>query len=536
MKQMQPVSGSRDVVIVGSGHNGLIAAAYLAAAGKSVLVLERGSQFGGATISRQVFPDYEAWLSRYSYLVSLLPDQIVSDLRLNFRTLRRRVSSYTPWHDARGRQRGLLLFPDDQQRSRESMEELPGGAEEWRGYLKFTALQSELAALIAPSFLQPLQTRQQFQQQLRTKEQCEAWDGFVERPLGEAIERYLLTDTVRGLVMTDGKIGVLAGPHDADLLQNRCFLYHICGNGTGEWRVPEGGMRALTGALMQRCMEAGVELYTESPAVRVEPGTKWHRVTWLHEGREYGIDAGAVLLNAGPRTTASLLGQTWQATDRDEGSVIKINMLLQRLPRLKDRDVSAQDAFAGTLHIDEGYAQMLDSYRLAVAGQIPDPVPGEIYCHTLTDPSILSPALQAAGFHTLTLFGLDMPWRLFEESHDQRRQLVLSRYLDGLNRLCAEPIQDCLARDASGSMCLEIHTPQDLQHELDLDRGNIFHNQPSWFFTDDVAVAGRRGVETEWPGIYLAGSSAVRGGAISGIPGYHAARCVLEGQGGSYRG
>jgi phytoene dehydrogenase-like protein len=171
-----------------------------------------------------------------------------------------------------------------------------------------------------------------------------------------------------------------------------------------------------------------------------------------------------------------------------------------------------------------------------VAGQIPDPVPGEIYCHTLTDPSILSPALQAAGFHTLTLFGLDMPWRLFEESHDQRRQLVLSRYLDGLNRLCAEPIQDCLARDASGSMCLEIHTPQDLQHELDLDRGNIFHNQPSWFFTDDVAVAGRRGVETEWPGIYLAGSSAVRGGAISGIPGYHAARCVLEGQGGSYRG
>jgi phytoene dehydrogenase-like protein len=336
--------------------------------------------------------------------------------------------------------------------------------------------------------------------------------------------------------MTDGKIGVLAGPHDTDLLQNRCFLYHICGNGTGEWRVPEGGMRALTGALMQRCMEAGVELCTESPAVRVEPGTKWHRVTWLHEGREYGIDAGAVLLNAGPRTTASLLGQTWQAADRDEGSVIKINMLLQRLPRLKDRDVSAQDAFAGTLHIDEGYAQMLDSYRLATAGQIPDPAPGEIYCHTLTDPSILSPALQAAGFHTLTLFGLDMPWRLFEDAHDQRRQLVLSRYLDGLNRLCAEPIQDCLARDASGSMCLEIHTPQDLQHELDLDRGNIFHNQPSWFFTDDVAVAGRRGVETEWPGIYLAGSSAVRGGAISGIPGYHAARCVLEGQGGSGRG
>lgn len=102
---MQSISGSRDVVIVGSGHNGLVAAAYLAAAGKSVVVLERSSAAGGAAVSKRVFPEYDAWLSRYSYLVSLLPDQIVRDLRLNFRTLRRRVSSYTPWRDDLGRQR-----------------------------------------------------------------------------------------------------------------------------------------------------------------------------------------------------------------------------------------------------------------------------------------------------------------------------------------------------------------------------------------------------------------------------------------------
>jgi phytoene dehydrogenase-like protein len=158
---MQSISGSRDVVIVGSGHNGLVAAAYLAAAGKSVLVLERSSVAGGAAVSKRVFPDHDAWLSRYSYLVSLLPDQIVRELGLNFRTLRRRVSSYTPWRDGAGRHRGLLLFPDDLQRSRESMSELPGGAAEWLGYLEFGRLQSELAALVAPSFLQPLQTRQQ---------------------------------------------------------------------------------------------------------------------------------------------------------------------------------------------------------------------------------------------------------------------------------------------------------------------------------------------------------------------------------------
>ncbi|MFM7866609.1 MAG: FAD-dependent oxidoreductase, partial [Planctomycetaceae bacterium] len=113
---------------------------------------------GGAAVSKRVFPEYDAWLSRYSYLVSLLPDQIVRDLRLNFRTLRRRVSSYTPWRDDAGRQRGLLLFPDDMQRSRDSMCELPGGAEEWRGYQTFCRLQAELAALVAPSFMQPLQS------------------------------------------------------------------------------------------------------------------------------------------------------------------------------------------------------------------------------------------------------------------------------------------------------------------------------------------------------------------------------------------
>ncbi|MFN9289025.1 MAG: phytoene desaturase family protein [Planctomyces sp.] len=525
---MQSISGSRDVVIVGSGHNGLVAAAYLAAAGKSVLVLERSPVAGGAAVSQRVFPDHDAWLSRYSYLVSLLPDQIVRELGLNFRTLRRRVSSYTPWRDGAGRQRGLLLFPDDLQRSRESMSELPGGAAEWQSYLEFGRLQSELATVVAPSFLQPLQTRQQFLRQLQTADQRRAWDSFVERPLGEVIERCFRTDVVRGLVMTDGKIGVLASPHDENLLQNRCFLYHVCGNGTGEWRVPEGGMRSLTGALLSRCRAAGAEVLTESPAVQIEPGPRWHRVTFQQDGRECGVDAEYVLLNAGPRTAARLLGQNYQSQPADEGSVIKINMLLRRLPRLLDQGVLARDAFAGTFHVDEGYEQMLQSWKAAVSGEIPNPAPGEIYCHTLTDASILSPQLQAEGYHTLTLFGLDMPWRLFEHDHDARREAVLQRYQAGMNPMCAEPFEDCLARSAGGELCLEMHTPQDLQSELDLDSGNIFHNQPSWFFAETGELSGQRGVETPWSRIYLAGSAALRGGAISGIPGYHAARCVLE--------
>jgi phytoene dehydrogenase-like protein len=150
-----------------------------------------------------------------------------------------------------------------------------------------------------------------------------------------------------------------------------------------------------------------------------------------------------------------------------------------------------------------------------------------MYCHTLTDDSILSPELRQRGYHTLTLFGLDMPYRLFAHDHDSRREQVKQLYLAGLNRICAEPFEDCLARDKDGKLCIEIKTPQDLERDVDLDLGNIFHNALSWFFTDDPEQVGKWGVETPHPRIYRAGASALRGGAVSGIPGRNAAMCVL---------
>ena len=117
MNNPQVLKSRYDVVIVGSGHNGLIAAAYLAGAGKSVLVLERNNYLGGATTSHRVFPDYDAQLSRYAYLISLLPNQIIQDLGLSFETRRRRTASFTPYTDAHGIARGLVVSKVDDQRS-----------------------------------------------------------------------------------------------------------------------------------------------------------------------------------------------------------------------------------------------------------------------------------------------------------------------------------------------------------------------------------------------------------------------------------
>lgn len=519
-----PKKAHYDAVIIGSGHNGLVAAAYLAKAGKSVLVMERNATLGGATASQQVFPDYEAYLSRYSYLVSLFPQQIIDDLGLRFETKQRTTASFTPYND---NSRGLVISNVDESRSRESMREMTGSDEDWADYQHLMAMEGALAKKVWPTLLKPLIVRGSMEKTMTTDLEREAWRSFIEEPLGYVLERYAQHDALRGLLLTDGKIGVFTHAHDPSLLQNRCFLYHVIGGGNGEWKVPVGGMRSVVNSLLDVCLGHGVEFIVNAMATQVTTGHPRHAVDYSVEGNPAAVSCEYVLVNAGPRTFARLFDLPYGPDPKDEGSVVKINMLLRRLPKVRAEGVSSEEAFAGSFHIDEGYSQMAKSYAAAGRRKIPNPAPGEMYCHTLTDPSILSPELQAAGYHTLTLFGLDMPYRLFTSDHDTRRDAVLKLYLEGLDRICAEPFVDCLALDRDGKPCVEIKTPQDLEKEIDLDQGNIFHNALSWPFTTKRNAVGSWGVETEFKRVYIAGASAMRGGAVSGIPGHNAARAIL---------
>jgi len=521
------VESHYDAVVVGGGHNGLVAAAYLARAGQSVLVLERGESFGGAAASKAIFPGLDARISRYSYLVSLLPSAIVVDLGLRFASRRRAIASCTPY-DRNGEASALLMSNVDEARSAASFQARAGAAD-WRGYQALADSRQALASRIWPSLLRPLQSRARWTASLETTTERAAWDAFVERPLGEVIERSVQDDLVRGLLFTDAKIGILTHPHDPTLLQNRCFLVHVTGQGTGEWQVPVGGMGALADTLVASAREAGARLIKLATVESIHPGSPRHTVGLRLAGddREFAIEATRVLVNAGPRVFARLLGQPWVSRSADEGSVCKVNLLLRRLPRLR-ADVEASDAFCGTFHVDESYSGMQNSYQQAAAGQIPERPPFELYCHTLTDPSILSPALREAGYHTLTLFGLDAPYKLFEADHDETRAELLRHYVRALNAHLAEPIEDCLAVDAEGNACVEVKTPRDLERELTMDRGNIFHGELSWFFADEADLEGSWGVETPYERIYRCGSSATRGGGVSGIPGHSAARRIFE--------
>ena len=517
-----------DVIIVGGGHNGLIAANYLAMAGLDVIVVEKKEELGGASVSTRIFPEFDARISRYAYLISLLPNQILDDLQINFKTLRRRTASFTPYLDCRGNQTGLLFSNEDSNVSYRSFIERTGSESEWGRLQKFYELQRAIAGVVWPTLTEPLESRESFLQRLINTDQRQAWDWFVDRPIGGAIEHFIDDDLIRGLVMTDAKIGVFTHPHDESLIQNRCFLYHIIGRGTGEWQVPAGGMGGLIEGLTQSALKRRVTLLTNAHVTNIIPGDSCHSVRVRSDDQEITIDALRVVINASPQRASTMLNRAWHPVSTDEGSVVKINMLLERLPKIKSGSVSNVDAFAGSLHINEGYQQMVDSFASAQSGIVPKPAPCEVYCHTLTDLSILSESLQSRGFHTMTLFGLDAPYRLFTENNESCKEAFLKSYFEGLDSICDESFASCLARDSSGRPCIEVKSALDLEEELGLDQGNIFHNSLSWFFTDDSEMAGTWGVETDIDRIYNCGSSAMRGGAVSGIPGHNAAKRIFE--------
>src|SRR3954468_24765974 len=317
-----------DVVILGAGHNGMVAAAYLTRAGLSVLLLEKNDYIGGATTSQQVFPDFDAHLSRYAYLVSLFPEKIIRDLELNLELRRRATGSFTPYVKD-GRHSGLLLSNVSEETSRRSVTELTGSDTEPEQLKRFYHLARVFAEHSWDSMLEPLVGKGEFRKRFEVDNVTrEAWRRLSEEPLGMAIEHYLQDDLVRGLVFTDGKIGVFTHPHDPTLLQNRCFLYHLIGNKSGEWKVPVGGMGAVARELERCARTSGAEMLTNVAIEAVGATGPRRMVEFSVDGKRYSTEAKFLLVNFGRNVLAKILGTEHNAHPTDEGSVFKINMLL----------------------------------------------------------------------------------------------------------------------------------------------------------------------------------------------------------------
>ena len=521
--------GSYDVVIAGGGHNGLTAASYLARAGLSVAVLERLDHTGGAAVSAQAFTGLPTRLSRYSYLVSLLPDSVIKDLGLDLRLVSRATASYTPvLRD--GVATGLLVERPEGPATRASFRALTGSDAEYEAWRDFYAQVGTLAAAVAPTLTRPLPRASALRRQVDPA----VWHGLVERPLGETLEKRFRDVTVRGVVATDALIGTFAPMDDPSLIQNRCFLYHLIGNGTGEWRVPVGGMGAVTDALAAAAREAGAELVTDAEVTAIRSGGDGAEVDVARgtgTGARRTLRARFVLANVAPWVLAGLLGEERDPAAKPAGAQLKVNFLLDRLPRLAS-GADPRVAFAGTLHLGEDYPELERAYAEAADGRVPSSLPGEVYCHSLTDPSILGQVPD--GTQTLTYFGLHLPATLFDDpaTRAARTEMAVRAAIASLDRHLIDPIESVVAHDADGRPCIEAKIPQDIEADLAMPGGHIFHGDLSWPWAPDTAVFGtpaaRWGVETGYAGVLLCGSGARRGGAVSGLGGHNAAQAVLE--------
>jgi phytoene dehydrogenase-like protein len=506
-----------DAVVVGGGHNGLVAAAYLARAGLRVRLLERLPHVGGAAVSSNVFDGVAARLSRYAYLVSLLPPRILDDLGATVRLAPRPYSSYTP-DPATAGHTGLLVGP-------QSTFDAIGAHDDERAFAEFYRRCRLVTGRLWPTLLEPLGTRAQARAMIvdGDPETAAAWQAMVERPIGAAIADALGSDLVRGVVATDALIGTFARLDDPSLQQNVCFLYHLLGGGVGDWHVPVGGMGAVSAALAGAASDHGAEIITGADVYAIDPHGE---VSYRRDGDEHVVRGRFVLAGITPTILAGLLGEPAPAPA--PGAQVKVNMVLRRLPRLRDAGVTPEQAFGGTLHVNETWSQLDAAYSRAAAHALPNPLPCEIYCHSLTDPSILSPALRESGAATLTVFGLHTPHPVF----GAEREALTDAVLASLNSVLAEPIQDVLANDANGLPCIETTTTLDLEQRLGMTGGNIFHGDLRWPFaeSDDEldTPAQKWGVATAHDRILLCGSAARRGGAVSGIGGHNAAMAVRQ--------
>jgi phytoene dehydrogenase-like protein len=490
----------------------LVAATLLARAGVAVTVLERRAAVGGAAVSTRPFAGVDVLVSPYAYLVSLFPAGLLAQLGVHQELRARRPSACAPDGDG-----ALVLDPGDAEATRRSFDRM-GLSADHGPFLEWRRLTSRVASVVAPTLLEPLRPAEWF----RTRLGAEAWDLLAGRPLGASLRQAFGSDLLRGMVATDGLIGTFASTDDDTLRQNRCFLYHVIGDGTGEWKVPVGGVGALSEALRRAATAAGARIRTGVEVTAVDADHTGAEVRTADGER---LRAAVVLCGASPAELDRMLGRRPSAI-APEGAQVKVNMVVARLPRLR-AGIDPRSAFTGTLHVNERLSQLERAWRDSARGSVPAPLPCEVYCHSLTDASVLGDDARRAGAHALSVFTLQSPGPVFERRGGDPHEAALAACLASLDSVLADPLEDCLHTAADLRPCVEVHLPADLERDLRLPGGNIFHDELQWPWAEDEAEVGRWGSDTDVPNVLLCGAGARRGGGVSGIAGHNAAMAAL---------
>lgn len=531
-----------DCVIIGAGHNGLIAAAYLARAGKRVCVLERRGAIGGCSVTEELWPGYK--ISTASYVLSLVLPEIISDLQLKqngLKILPRNPSSFTPTRD----RRHLLLGPDLAFNQQQIAKFSPRDAEaypEYEALLEAVAEQLEpLLSQAAPDLL-PLPTswrRRKLGKRIgdartgwklyqalaklgdRMPEALELLTGAA-RPI---LERWFESDVLRATLATDAVIGAFASissPGTAYVL-----MHHVmgtAGGARGVWGYVEGGMGQFAQSVWTVCQQLGVELVRDCEVARIEAIDGRAMAVTDSNGKTYSAKVVASSVDANLTfnrflTPDALPADFLRAVGHIDYSsaTTKINLALREPPDFSALPgTSIAPHHHGTIHICDSIEWLERAYDDAKYGR-----PSQRPILELTLPSSLDPTLAPAGHHVMNMFVQYTPYHLADgQQWDDIKEGFADRCID----LLAE-----FAPNIHGAIeHRQVLSPVDLERTFGLTGGNIFQGAMNFNQLFSMRpIPGWADHRTPLAGLYLCGAASHPGGGVIGACGRNAARAIL---------
>ncbi len=526
-----PMASDYDAIIIGAGHNGLVAACYLARAGWKVLVLERRHLVGGACVTEEVFPGFK--VSTAAYVISLFRPEIVRDLRLEaygLRILERIPSSFTPFPDGRF----LLLGADPDLNHREIAKFSVHDADNYPHYqdwLEGLATVLEPLLTVTPPNIRRLGLRDLWRllKLSRTVTRVGPQIGdLVELLTGAArpiLDRWFESEELKATLATDAVIGAMASPSTPGTAYVLC--HHVMGATNGKrgiWGYVQGGMGGLTQALARAARDLSVTIRCEAEVSHILIKDGKVAGVALANGDEF--KAPVVASNADAHVTFTRLLDPKRLPDEFVQAVrridyrsasLKINLALSELPSfLACPGTEPGPQHRGTIHICPDLEYLERAYDEAKYGR-----PSDRPILECTIPSVIDPSVAPPGSHLMSMFVQYAPYNLRAATWDQLRERFADRCVDLLTEYAPNFKASIVAR--------QVLTPLDLERTFGLTGGNIFQGAMTlnqWFCFRPVP--GYADYRTPIAGLYLCGAAAHPGGGVMGAAGYNAAREILS--------
>lgn len=505
-----------DAIVVGSGHNGLIAAGYLAKAGKRVLVLERRAIVGGATVTEEHWPGYH--LSTCSYVCNLLLPEVIRDLELPRHGYA--VRPFDPQY--------FVPFPDgryymsclDGAKTREQIAKF--SRKDVAAYDAYWAMWDRILDRMQPLLRGPAPSWAEIEHAFDGPQGLEDWRTLTRKSIAELLDEFFESDQIKAPLCTGGVIGVNVGPRTPGTAYVK--FHHLIGNldgHQGAWGFVRGGMGSVSGAIAAFDRERGVEILTNAEVAEIDIRDGVARGVRLHDGRQFAADI--VLSNADPhRTFLGLVGERHLPADfsrgiqrlKVKGSVAKVLLGLGELPNftaLPGTAVGPQHTGGIVINPSIDYLETAwDDCKRGHPSQHPFM---DCYIQSATEDG-----LAPAGKHTMSLFVQYAPYDLAEGTWDERR--------DEIGRTIVATLAEYAPNLPNAIEHIKVLGPPDIEATIGITGGNIFHGEilPDQMFAYRP-VPGYSDYRTPVENLYLCGSGAWPGGAVFGAPGRN---CALE--------